>query len=75
MATTTTNEIRPLRRGRPKKTTELLSSGKNITVRFPPSIEQQVEAAAAEEGLLVAVWLRRLAVVELRRLRRGRIGS
>jgi hypothetical protein len=75
MATTTTNEIKPLRRGRPKKTTELLSTGKCITVRFTPTIEQQVEAAADEEGLLVAVWLRRLAVVELRRLRRGKAGN
>jgi hypothetical protein len=72
MPTTQTN---PVRRGRPLKRTELLSDGKCIAVRFPPSIEKEVEAAAQEEGLLVAVWLRRLAVLELRRLRRGKVGS
>jgi hypothetical protein len=65
----------PAKRGRPIKRTELIRDGKCITVRFPPSIEREVASAAEQEGLLVAVWLRRLAVLELRRLRRGKSGS
>ena len=72
---TTMTRPNPVKRGRPIKRTELLRDGKCITVRFPPSIEKEVEAAAQEEGLLVAVWLRRLAVLELRRLRRGKTGT
>ncbi len=71
----TTMTTNPVKRGRPLKTTELIRDGKCITVRLPPSVEREAQAAAEQEGLLVSVWLRRLVVLELRRLRRGKAGS
>jgi hypothetical protein len=71
----TVTEANPARRGRAKKETELLRDGKQITLRFPPSVEREVKAVAEEEGLITRVWIRRLVVLELRRLRRRKAGT
>lgn len=57
-----------------KKHSDRIRDGKQITLRFPPSIEREVHAMAEEEGLLTTAWIRRLVVLELRRMRRGKAG-
>ena len=60
---------------RRKKNGELIGDGKPITVRFPPVIEQAVMNAAEQEGLSLPIWLRRLAILEIRKVRRGKQGN
>ena len=57
-----------------KKETDRIRDGKQFVVRFPPSIEAEVRTMAEEEGLIPIAWIRRVVVLELRRLRRGKVG-
>lgn len=74
---TTTGENRANKRrmGRPRKDgEELIAKGSPNIVRLPPTIQAEVKAAAHADGLSIGQWLRRLACVEIRKMRRGKVG-
>jgi len=65
----------PRGRGRPRKGGDLVRNGLEVRFRLPRTVHEQAQDAAAEDGLAIRQWIRRVICVELRRVRRGKAGS